>query len=62
MWYLIHHFYVDLWIPIWPNLAASGVCFSLAFWRTKVHLRRHHDALKEHMTNILKNSTEGRAR
>lgn len=58
MW-LLYHLYIDLWVPIWPNLAASGICFTLAFWRTKVHLSRHHEKLKEHITEEVKKATGG---
>jgi len=34
----------DLWGPIWPNLAASGICTTTAVLRIRVHLRRHREA------------------
>lgn len=58
---LYRYLFTDLWVPIWPNLAASAVCFGLAYWRTKVHMRRHHEALKQHVTNEVRKAvgTEG---
>lgn len=47
---LYRYLFTDFWVPVWPNLAASIVCFGTALWRGKVHLRRHHDALKEHIS------------
>jgi len=36
--------YRDLWCPIWPNLAASGICLPIAFvW--------HHRKIKAHISN-----------
>lgn len=57
MW-LLYHLYIDFWIPIWPNLAASAICFTLALWRTKIHLRNHHEDLKKHVTEELR-KTQG---
>lgn len=34
----------DLWGPVWPNLAASGICAAAAVLRIRVHLRRHREA------------------
>lgn len=34
----------DLWGPIWPNLAASGLCSAAVVIRVRVHLRRHREA------------------
>lgn len=39
----------DFWGPVWPNLAASGICATAAVLRIRVHLARHHQALaREH--------------
>lgn len=43
MWTLL---YRDLWCPIWPNLAASGICLPIAFvW--------HHRKIKAHVTKAM---------
>ena len=34
----------DFWGPVWPNLAASALCASLAVFRVRVHLARHREA------------------
>ena len=34
----------DPWGPVWPNLAASGICAAAAVLRIRVHLRRHREA------------------
>jgi hypothetical protein len=38
---------------VWSNLLASGLLGSLAWWRHRVHMARHHTHLKQHVTDEL---------
>lgn len=55
MWQLIfyHGLYIDLWCPLWPNLAASAACSGLVYVRLRIHQERHHEALKQHVTDTV---------
>ena len=44
---LLSWFNLELWGPVWPNLAASAVCATAAVLRIRVHLRRHRDVLAQ---------------
>ena len=44
---LLSWFNLELWGPVWPNLAASAVCATAAVVRIRVHLRRHREALAQ---------------
>jgi hypothetical protein len=49
-----HWLNVHLWAPMWPNMLAPSLV-TLAWVgflhvRAKVHLARHHEALKQHIT------------
>lgn len=50
---LYRYVYVDAWCPLWPNLLASAICTAVAYLRLRVHQQRHHEALKQHVTNTL---------
>lgn len=41
-----HWLYLDLYIPLWPNLAADLVLSTWILRRVKKHLHRHHEAIK----------------
>lgn len=42
---MLHWFNLELWGPIWPNLAASAICTGAVWWRARIHLRRQHETL-----------------
>lgn len=42
---LVSWFNLELWGPVWPNLAASAVCATAAALRIRVHLARHREAM-----------------
>jgi len=44
---LISWFNLELWGPVWPNLAASAVCATAAVLRIRVHLRRHREVVAQ---------------
>lgn len=37
-------FNLEFWGPVWPNLAASALCATVAVLRIRAHLSRHHEA------------------
>lgn len=41
-----HWLYLDLYVPLWPNLAADLVLSTWILRRVKKHLHRHHEAIK----------------
>lgn len=55
---MLHWLNQDLWGPMWPNVFAPGAWtllgIGLAHWRTRVHLARHHEELKAHVTKELR--------
>lgn len=50
-------FYLDLWVPIWPNLAASAIVFLPAFWwhhsRMIKKLEHNHAKLMTKVESVL---------
>lgn len=58
--FLYHWIWLDFWIPVWPNLAASLFLWILAWWKLqamhrlqKAHLeihKAHMDWVKDNMT------------
>jgi len=58
-----HWLNTELWGPMWPNIAAPSLWtlagIGLAHWRTRVHLRRHHEELKQHVSETI-NGSEGK--
>lgn len=50
---LYRYVYLDAWCPLWPNLAASALCSALVYVRLRVHQKRHHEALKQHVTDTI---------
>jgi hypothetical protein len=44
--FLYHYLYVDLYLPVWPNIAASVIIGLWVVARVKVHLKRHHESIK----------------
>ena len=47
MWHWLN---VELWGPMWPNLAASALCSALVYIRLRVEAARRHEELKRHVT------------
>lgn len=48
---LVYRFaYLDFWVPVWPNIAASVLGWLYVDWRHKVRQLRHHEDLKQHVT------------
>lgn len=51
MWHWLN---VEVWGPMWPNMFAPSIItlawVGILHLRTKVHLRRHHEELKRHIT------------
>jgi hypothetical protein len=45
------------WNDLWPNTVAPSLWtlagLGLSHWRTRVHLRKQHDALKRHLTDTI---------
>ena len=44
--WLYHYLYLDFYIPLWPNLAASGVVYVLVAAKLRA-LRKVHDELRD---------------
>ncbi len=46
MQWIYHWLYLDLWCPIWPNLAASLIVYVFVWW--KLHtMQKLHEELRE---------------
>lgn len=44
--WLYHYLYQDLYGPVWPNIAADVMVAGWTISRLKLHLGRHHEAIK----------------
>ena len=54
--WLYQYFWIDLWTPVWPNLAASAILAVLVIWKLRV-LREAHKVHME-LTQALQESTD----
>ena len=55
-----HWLNTEYWAPSWPNIFAPSVWtlagIGVAHWRTRVHMRRHHEELKQHVSDAIDRS------
>ena len=51
MWHWIN---VEFWGPVWPNLAASSVCATLAVLKVKAHMKAHHETIRGEIEKLRK--------
>lgn len=58
---MLHWLNFEYWQQSWPNIFAPSVWtlagIALAHWRTRVHLARHHQELREHVDRVMKEGT-----
>lgn len=47
-----HYVIDDFYSPVWPNLAASGICAIMAVKRIKTHLKAHRSWMRKHFQAI----------
>jgi len=52
MTWVSHYLITDLYNPIWPNVAASGLSAIWAVRRFKIHLSRHRKWQAKHFTSL----------
>lgn len=54
---LYQYFYVDIYLPVWPNVAASAILGAPVFWwhhsRMVKHLEAHHAKLVKLLTPVV---------
>lgn len=52
------YLFTDFWVPVWPNIAAAVLGAAWVNWRVKVRQLRHHEELKQHITNQVRQGRE----
>ena len=57
---MLHWLNVELWGPIWPNLAASAFCSALVYIRLRVEQERRHEELKRHVADVARGESEAK--
>jgi hypothetical protein len=45
---------VDFYDPVWPNIAAAGVCAAFTISRVKTHMRNHHETMRAEIEKLRK--------
>lgn len=56
--WLRRYLFADLWVPVWPNLAAAVIGALWVNWRVKIRQLRHHEELKQHVTRTVNEALE----
>ena len=55
----IHRYlFADFWVPVWPNIAAAIIGALWLNWRIRLRQLRHHEALKQHVTDEVRKARE----